>query len=147
VGYVCHSCCISDGQFTRLVYDEFTGSYRHIDNARCQVETRAAEDEAPNNCPVCLLFEEQNQKAAPHAVEFGVAMRGFEYHLWDFVLFYGRNGPCEIGYITDIHFPKSHRPEALTTVQIKRVGRIASLVDILPAEELKDEVFYYFEQL
>jgi DNA (cytosine-5)-methyltransferase 1 len=123
----------------RLVYDEFSGSFTQIDDARLNREARAARDDPPNSCPVCSLVASQNQGAVPEATRLGVRLRGVDYHLWDFVFYHEDNGPCEIGYIIDVQW-KLNRLESSATVHVKRVGRISSLSQILPLQEIRDEV-------
>lgn len=63
---------------------------------------------------------------------------GQQYHVYDFVLIRTDRGPCDIGYIVDIKFPK--RDTEVPAMECRRVGRIRDLAKILPADVIKDEV-------
>src|ERR1700722_7924237 len=131
----------------RLVYDEFSGSFTQLDASRLSRENQAAENEPPNNCLACSIVADQDERAEPCVFNHGVSIRGINYHFWDFVYFYGNEGPCEIGYIVDFLVPRSSLREATISVKVKRIGIISSLKRALPAGEMKDEVRLEFQRL
>jgi len=120
------------------------GSYTSIDMKHLEL---CATQIAPNNCPVCLLREENDLEAHPRELrdEYGnpdgVAFAGTRYHLEDFVHYRAEYGPANIGYITNIEVGKESK------VTVRKVGRIPSLGNILPEKVVRDEVCFSFANI
>jgi DNA (cytosine-5)-methyltransferase 1 len=115
--------------FCRLVYDRLSGTFQQVDTAREQLAWSSA---PPHNCPVCILQD----RSALHTEKLatGVLHHGVQYHIQDFVLIRGKDGPCQIGQINWVKYNDEE-----TVVQVRVLGRIADLVHLGPGE-IKDEV-------
>lgn len=114
-----------------------TGSFSDINTERLRL---AECEQPPDNCPVCLLDLQKDQESYGSKIPAGVAYHGNTFHLYDFVLIRADIGPCHIGHIVDILFPaKAHRNES-PTIRARVLGRIGSLLGILPRNVVKDEV-------
>lgn len=129
-------------QFYRFIYDHTLCSYEYIDPRRLKM---FSEQRPPNNCLSCALQEERSLQVSPlelkneHGITHGMVFARKQYHLEDFVLYRAENGPCNIGYVTDITF--SNR---LALVTVRKVGRIAQLAEkVLPTNMIRDEVRAY----
>lgn len=80
------------------------------------------------------------QTSDENGAENGFTYQGQKYHYDEFVAYYSDAGqPANIGFITGIK-ANAGREEDVGYVKCKRVGRIADLKDILPANVVGDEV-------
>jgi DNA (cytosine-5)-methyltransferase 1 len=71
----------------------------------------------------------------------GVAVNGVTFHVGDFVLLRAEQGPARIVQIIGLF---SGNP---VWVKVQLLGRVSDLVDLLPADELRDEVRFSFVPL
>lgn len=78
-------------------------------------------------------------------VKDGVAYHGHTYHLNDFFLYQATTGPANIGCITKITAPAKDASPTNTVLTVRPVGRVSELGNILPADEIKDEVCTAFD--
>ncbi len=92
----------------------------------------------PDNCPSCLKAAQHNQDSALTELGDGFALRGYTYHVLDFVLIKTESGPCDIGQIVELSFAHSARGD--NTVTVIALGRISDIIDVCPSEFIKDEV-------
>jgi DNA (cytosine-5)-methyltransferase 1 len=106
--------------------------YQRIDAASC--------DAPPYNCPVCLLAEQKDREIFGDKLPTGVTYHGVNFHVHDFALIRACDGPCHIGYITDIRFPGKLQRHMSPTIVVKMLGRVSSLAGILPQGIAKEEV-------
>ncbi|KAF9064363.1 hypothetical protein BDP27DRAFT_1425938 [Rhodocollybia butyracea] len=67
-----------------------------------------------------------------------LAFGGHEFHVHDYVLYSSCDGPGDIGQIVSFDFPRNTSLEPIM-VSMKRLGRISSLKEIIPEEEMIDE--------
>ena len=84
------------------------------------------------------MAEERRQAEEPRMLcvdgaNRGIAYRGRNFHLHDFVLFKAQQGPANIGYIVKV---------SMDNVRVKWAGRIGSLDNILPDDVMRDEVCF-----
>ena len=98
----------------------------------------ANDGDPPNNCPVCLLVQQQESYVS--RLPNGLVYLGINFHIHDFVLIQADKGPSHVGHIMDIRFPgKSYRRRS-PKITVKLLGRISSLGRALPLNIVKDEV-------
>jgi DNA (cytosine-5)-methyltransferase 1 len=98
-----------------------------------------AASEPPNNCAICAQREEEEMQTHGRIIRrtgsvTGVAIHGATFHVGDFALLRAEEGPARIGQITGLF---SGSP---VWIRVQLLGRLSDLVDLLPADELRDEV-------
>jgi len=107
------------------------------------VDAHAA-SESPHNCPICACCEEvaiqTSERFVRNAVGaiVGVAVHGATFHVADFAFVRARQGPARIVQLVDVY---SRDP---IWIKVQVLGRVSDLVDLLPADELRDEVCLSF---
>lgn len=123
--------------FRRFLYDQSTMSFVDVDTEAIKI---AESGLPPDNCPVCMLQGELKQQSQPLIIgdNEGVAYKGQNYHIYDFVLYQGKDGPACIGHIVNIRLPP--KDDSFPFFVVQRVGRIGDLKDILPVDVVIDEV-------
>lgn len=126
---------LADVAACRFIYDRLDGSFTEIPQERLQ---RGQDQHPYDRCPVCLMFEEQEEALVPHRIYHGIAWKGVQYHPRDIVMITAPEGPCRIGQITCIS-PQPSEPDDECRIRVRMFGRISELGP-RPAEELKDEV-------
>ncbi|KAG5635917.1 hypothetical protein H0H81_009679 [Sphagnurus paluster] len=130
-----------DEYFVQLIYDIKMATYTSIDGVRHAMTV----NNPPDNCPVCPLLEQREQEGIESPLRSGdringIAFGGQTYHYEDFVLYRADEGPAHVGYITDFKIlPPKSDGKICTQVFVKRVGRVASLGNVLPQDVLRDE--------
>jgi DNA (cytosine-5)-methyltransferase 1 len=98
-----------------------------------------AASEPPHNCAICAQREEVEMQAQGRIIRragsvTGVAVHGATFHVGDYALLRAEEGPARIGQITGFF---SGSP---VWIRVQLLGRVSDLVDLLPADELRDEV-------
>lgn len=98
-----------------------------------------ANSEPPHNCTTCALREEEDMQTRGRIIRkagaiIGVAMHGMTFHVGDFALLRAEKGPARIVQVVGFY---SGDP---IWIKAQLLGRVSELVDLLPADELKDEV-------
>ncbi|KAJ3509389.1 hypothetical protein NLJ89_g5249 [Agrocybe chaxingu] len=130
--------------FYKFTYDAALAAYTSTDTQQLKLISTQI---PPDNCLVCLLKAEREQMKSPQELKDeqglrnGVSFGGKHFHLEDFVLYHRQDkgdGPADIGYITGVEFRREN-----TMVTVRKVGRIASLGDLLPKRMLRDERHLY----
>ncbi|CAA7265858.1 unnamed protein product [Cyclocybe aegerita] len=130
--------------FYKFTYDAALAAYTSMDAQQLEL---IFSQMPPDNCLPCLLKAEQRQMKSPQELKDeqgfrnGVSFGGKHFHLEDFVLYHRQDkgdGPADIGYITGVEFRREN-----TMVTVRKVGRIASLGDLLPKRMLRDERHLY----
>jgi DNA (cytosine-5)-methyltransferase 1 len=106
------------------------GTFTEIDTLR---EKLAKCHQPPDNCPVCILHDQSTSES--QELPTGVARHGISYHLRDFILFRGQDGPCRIGQIDWVDFNGDY-----TTLKVKLLGRTATIRGSPPVGVIKDGV-------
>lgn len=102
------------------------------------VDSHAASD-PPHNCTSCAQREEKEIQTEDRIIRrtgsvTGVAIHGATFHAGDFVLLRAEQGPARIAQIIGL---LSGSP---VWIRVQLLGRVSDLADLLPADELKDEV-------
>lgn len=120
---------------SRFLYDKKDASFVDLPSPS---DAHAA-SEPPNNCTICAQREEEEMQAHGRIIRrtgsvTGVAVRGATYHVGDFALLRAEEGPARIGQIIGL---SSGSP---IWIRVQLLGRLSDLVDLLPADELRDEV-------
>ncbi|KAF9566963.1 S-adenosyl-L-methionine-dependent methyltransferase [Agrocybe pediades] len=132
--------------FCKFMHNQAQSSFTSIDIKRLKLFDG---QQAPNNCPVCPLMEEQSLESEARelkndaGIQHGLAFLGLRFHLEDCVLYRAEQGPANIGYITNITFNKR---KLATKVKLRKLGRVSQLGDRLPAQIMKDERHLYLTQ-
>jgi DNA (cytosine-5)-methyltransferase 1 len=95
--------------------------------------------EPPHNCTTCALREEEEMQARGRIIRkagktIGVAVHGASFHVGDFALLRAEKGPARIVQLVGFY---SGDP---IWIKVQLLGRVSDLVDLLPADEPKDEV-------
>ncbi len=119
----------------RFLYDKRDASFVDLPPP---VDVHAA-SEPPHNCATCAQREEEEMQAQGRIIRrtgsiTGVAIHGTTYHVGDFALLRAEEGPARIVQITGLF---SRSP---VWIRVQLLGRVSDLVDLLPADELRDEV-------
>ena len=119
----------------RFLYDKKDASFVDLPPP---VDPHAASD-PPHNCTSCAQREEKEVQAEDRIIRrtgsvTGVAIHGETYHAGDFVLLRAEQGPARIAQVIGL---LSGSP---VWIRVQLLGRISDLADLLPADELKDEV-------
>ena len=101
-----------------------------------------ANSEPPHNCITCALREEEEMQARGRIIRkagviIGVAVRGTTFHVGDFALLRAEQGPARIVQLVGLY---SGDP---IWVKAQLLGRVSDLVDLLPSDEVKDEVSHF----
>jgi DNA (cytosine-5)-methyltransferase 1 len=120
----------------RFVYDSNSATYKDVDTQRTHL---AESEQAPENCPVCLLTEQRDREEDACQLSSGVAWHGINYHIHDFAMIKADQGPCHIGHIVHIRFRTKSGP--IVTVHL--LGRISTLKS-RPRNVTKDEVSWSY---
>jgi len=120
---------------SRFLYDKTDASFVDLPPP---VDAHAT-SEPPHNCVVCAQREEEEMRAQGRVIRrtgavTGVAVHGTTFHVGDFVLVRAEEGPARIVQITGLF---SGSP---VWIRAQLLGRVSDLVDLLPADELRDEV-------
>ena len=102
-----------------------------------------ANPEPPHNCTTCVLREEEEMQARGRIIRkagviTGVAVRGTTFHVGDFALLRAEQGPARIVQLVGFY---SGDP---IWVKAQLLGRVSDLVNLLPADEVKDEVSHFY---
>ena len=95
--------------------------------------------EPPHNCTTCALREEEDMQTRGRIIRkagaiIGVAIHGATFHVGDFALLRAEKGPARIVQVVGFY---SGDP---IWIKAQLLGRVSEFVDLLPADELKDEV-------
>jgi DNA (cytosine-5)-methyltransferase 1 len=123
--------------FSRFVYDSVTSAFTDVDRQRIE----AAKNEGPpHNCSVCLLVEQRDQESFGCRLPTGVAYHGINFHIYDFALIRADEGPCHVGHIIDITFPRKFQRHQSTKITVRLLGRVSRLGGVAPRTIVKDEV-------
>ncbi|KAF9066247.1 hypothetical protein BDP27DRAFT_1330866, partial [Rhodocollybia butyracea] len=122
--------------FCKNEYDPETASFTDIRNEFYVFNYNNKTD----NCPVCDIVQEESDKQIATSVKnkTSLAFGGHEFHVHDYVLYSSCDGPGDIGQIVSFDFPRDTSSEPIM-VSMKRLGRISSLKEIIPEEEMIDE--------
>lgn len=101
-----------------------------------------AHPEPPHNCTTCVLHEEEEMQSRGRIIRkagaiIGVAVRGTTFHVGDFALLRAEQGPARILQLVGFY---SGDP---IWVKAQLLGRVSDLVNLLPADEVKDEVSHF----
>ena len=129
---------------SRFLYDKKDASFVDLPPPS---DAHAA-SEPPHNCAICAQREEEEMQAQGRIIRrtgsvTGVAVHGTTFHVGDFALLRAEEGPARIGQITGLF---SGSP---VWIRVQLLGRVSDLVDMLPANELRDEVrfseFFYIQ--
>jgi DNA (cytosine-5)-methyltransferase 1 len=120
---------------SRFLYDKKDASFVDLPPP---IDAHAASD-PPHNCAICAQREEEDMQAQGRIIRrtgsvIGVAVRGATFHVGDFVLLRAEQGPARIVQIIGL---LSGNP---VEIRVQLLGRVSNLVDLLPADELRDEV-------
>ena len=120
---------------SRFLYDKKDASFVDLPPAS---DAHAA-SEPPHNCTICAQREEEEMRAQGRVIRrtgavTGVAVHGATFHVGDFALLRAEEGPARIGQITGLF---SGSP---IWIRAQLLGRVSDLVDLLPTDELRDEV-------
>jgi DNA (cytosine-5)-methyltransferase 1 len=120
---------------SRFLYDKKDASFVDLPPP---IDAHAVSD-PPNNCAICAQREEQEIQAQGRIIRktgsvTGVAVHGATFHVGDFALLRAEEGPARVGQITGLF---SGSP---VWIRVQLLGRLSDLVDLLPADELRDEV-------
>jgi DNA (cytosine-5)-methyltransferase 1 len=120
---------------SRFLYDKKDASFM---DPPPPVDPHAA-SEPPNNCTICARREEEELQARGRfvrkdGVTNGVAVHGVTYHAGDFAFIRAEQGPARVGQIVGLY---SGDP---IWIKVQLLGRVSDLVNLLPDDELKDEV-------
>lgn len=120
---------------SRFLYDKKDASFVDLPPP---VDAHAAL-EPPNNCTICARREEEGIQARGRFVRngaaiIGVAVHGATYHVGDFVLLRAEQGPARVVQIIGLY---SGDP---IWIKVQLLGRVSDLMDLLPDDELMDEV-------
>ena len=102
------------------------------------VDAHAA-SEPPHNCPICARHEEEEIQTRGRFIRkagatIGVAVHGATFHVADFAFLRAEQGPARIVQLVGTY---SGDP---IWVNVQLLGRVSDLVDLLPADEPRDEV-------
>jgi hypothetical protein len=120
---------------SRFLYDKKDASFM---NLPFPAYSNLALD-PPHNCSVCARREEEEIQShgrilrAAGAIT-GVAIYGSTFHVGDFVFLRAEQGPARIVQLIGLY---SGDP---VWVKVQLLGRVSDLVDLLPADEFRDEV-------
>jgi DNA (cytosine-5)-methyltransferase 1 len=95
----------------------------------------------PHNCAICARREEEETQARGRIVRkagvvSGVAIHGATFHVGDFALVRAEQGPSHIAQFIGMY---SGDP---VWVKMQLLGRVSDLADLLPPDELRDEVCF-----
>jgi len=120
---------------SRFLYDKKDASFMDL---LSPAYTHLALD-PPHNCSVCARREEEEIQAHGRIVRVagavsGVSIYGSTFHVGDFALLRAEQGPARIVQLIGLY---SGDP---VWVKVQLLGRVSDLVDLLPADELRDEV-------
>jgi hypothetical protein len=120
---------------SRFLYDKKDASFVDLPPP---VDAHAA-SEPPNNCTICARHEEEEVQARGRFVRngaaiIGVAVHGATFHVGDFALLRTEQGPARVVQIIGLY---SGDP---IWIKVQLLGRVSDLVDLLPDDELMDEV-------
>jgi DNA (cytosine-5)-methyltransferase 1 len=123
---------------SRFLYDKKDASFVDLPPPS---DAHAA-SEPPHNCAICVQREEEEMQAQGRIIRrtgsvTGVAVHGATFHVGDFALLRAEEGPARIGQITGLF---SGSP---VWIKVQLLGRVSDLVDLLPADELQDEVRFF----
>jgi len=127
---------------SRFLYDKEDASFMDLPSP---VDAHATL-EPPHNCPICARREEEEIQTRGRFIRkagaiIGVAIHGATFHAADFAFLRAEQGPARIVQIVDVY---SGDP---IWVKVQLLGRVSDLVDLLPADELRDEVCLSFVPL
>lgn len=119
----------------RFFYDKKDASFVDLPPP---VDPHAASD-PPHNCTGCAQREEKEILAEGRIIRrigsvTGVAVHGATFHAGDFVLLRAEQGPARIAQIIGL---LSGSP---VWIRVQLLGRMSDLENLLPGDELKDEV-------
>ena len=125
-----------DGYFFRFVYDKTDASFS-------EPLPTPPPTEPPYNCTVCARHEEEQIEAHGRTVRrdggvVGVAVHGTTFHIGDYALVRAEAGPSRIAQLVGVF---SNDP---VWVKLQLLGRVSDLADLLPPDELRDEVRFFF---
>lgn len=123
---------------SRFLYDKKDASFVDLPPP---TDAHAA-SEPPHNCAICARREEEEMQAHGRVIRrtgsvTGVAVHGATFHVGDFALLRAEEGPARIGQITGFF---SGSP---VWIRVQLLGRVSDLEDLLPADELRDEVRFF----
>ncbi|OBZ68208.1 DNA (cytosine-5)-methyltransferase 1B [Grifola frondosa] len=119
--------------FYNFVYDEADASFTSVNDLN---NSLAESLRPPNNCPACLIFEQQSEDDYGRKIDNGrgVAYRGERYHEHDFAVIQTEDGPAQIGQIMDIRFSSRARQLGSTVLTVRVLGRTSDIIDIFPRD-------------
>ncbi|EKM61513.1 uncharacterized protein PHACADRAFT_204683 [Phanerochaete carnosa HHB-10118-sp] len=124
--------------FYSFKYNEKDGSFLALG----ETDLRSPLAQPPNNCPVCIRQAAQEQENHPQAIESGagIAFRGVNYHINDFVMIRTQDPVCMIGQIVGVAFDDSARAQGSCEVTIMPLGRVNDILQYCREETIvKDE--------
>src|SRR6266702_331350 len=121
-----------DGYFSRFVYDKTDASF-------AEPLPAPPHTDPPYNCTVCARREEEEIEAHGRVVRraggvVGVAVHGTTFHVGDFALVRAEEGPSRIAQLVGVFTSDP------VWVRLQLLGRVSDLADLLPPDELRDEV-------
>jgi DNA (cytosine-5)-methyltransferase 1 len=121
-----------DGYFFRFVYDKTDASFS-------EPLPPPPTTDPPHNCAACARREEEQIEAHGRIVRragnvVGVAVHGTTFHVGDYALVRTEAGPSRIAQLVGVF---SSDP---VWVKLQLLGRMSDLAEIMPRDELRDEV-------
>ena len=124
---------------SRFLYDMEDASFMDLPSP---LDAHAA-SEPPHNCPICARREEEEIQMRGRFVRkagaiIGVAVHGATFHPADFAFVRAEQGPARIVQLVDVYAGDP------IWIKVQLLGRVSDLVDLLPADELRDEVCLSF---
>jgi hypothetical protein len=124
-----------DGYFFRFMYDKADASFTEPLPAPPPTDP-------PYNCTVCAHREEKEIQAHGRIVRraggvAGVSVHGTTFHIGDFALVRAEAGPSRVAQLVGVF---TNDP---VWVRLQLLGRVSDLADLLPPDELRDEVRFY----
>ena len=121
------------------MYDKKDASFTDLP---LPVDAHAAAD-PPHNCAICARRGEEEMRTHGRIMRkagavTGVAVHGSTFHVGDFALVRAEQGPARIAQLVGVY---SGDP---IWVKVQLLGRMSDLADLLPPDELRDEVYFSY---
>ena len=121
------------------MYDKKDASFTDLP---LPVDAHAAAD-PPHNCAICARRGEEEMRAHGRIMRkagavTGVAVHGSTFHVGDFALVRAEQGPARIAQLVGVY---SGDP---IWVKVQLLGRMSDLANLLPPDELRDEVYFSY---
>jgi hypothetical protein len=119
------------------MYDRKDASFKDLPPP---FDAHAAAD-PPHNCATCARREEEETQARGRIIRkagyvAGVTIRGTIFHVGDFALVRAEQGAARVAQLIGVY---SGDP---VWIRIKLLGRVSDLGDLLPPDQLRDEVCF-----